>query len=302
MVSKAKKTTVNAEPANETENDLEHLTKEQIEDAVVFSTDWTAETISAQLRKGAIDLDPAFQRRDAWSAERKSKFIESIILGLPIPQIVLAERKGEKGSFIVIDGKQRLLSIQKFTTDDGVNPPFALSGLKLRKDLNKVTYNELKSRIGDLRSFENQSIRTVIIRNWQKEDVLYLIFHRLNSESLPLSPQELRQALHPGPFLTFADKYSFDSLGLRRTLGRTQPDFRMRDVELLVRLYAFANFSPEYRGNLKDFLDDACEKLNAEWANKTDQLVQQAFEFEVGIRFSFEIFGRPFRKWDGHTF
>jgi hypothetical protein len=215
---------------------------------------------------------------------------------------VLAEKKGEKGSFLVIDGKQRLLSIKKFTTNDGVEPPFALTGLKLRKDLNGVTYSELKSRSADVRAFENQPIRTVIIRNWQKEDVLYLIFHRLNSESLPLSAQELRQALHPGPFLTFADKYSFDSPGLRRTLGRSQPDFRMRDVELLVRLFAFKNFNTEYRGNLKAFLDSTCEQLNDAWDPDFADIKNQAIEFEVGISLSFAIFGRPFRKWDGKNF
>ncbi len=85
---------------------------------MISSTDWTAETIIGQLAKGNISLDPIFQRRDAWTPPRKSKFIESIILGLPIPQIVLAEARDKKGSFLVIDGKQRLLTLQQF---GGVN-------------------------------------------------------------------------------------------------------------------------------------------------------------------------------------
>jgi len=63
----------------ESEDDLAELDVALIEDAVVFATDWTAETIIGQLRKGTIFLDPSFQRRDAWSTQRKSKFIESII-------------------------------------------------------------------------------------------------------------------------------------------------------------------------------------------------------------------------------
>ncbi|HFR4125238.1 TPA: DUF262 domain-containing protein [Yersinia enterocolitica] len=80
-------------------------------DAVVFSTDWTTETIINQISKGTIDLNPNFQRRDAWTQEEKSKFIESLILGFPIPPIVLALNKNIRGKYIVLDGKQRLLSI-----------------------------------------------------------------------------------------------------------------------------------------------------------------------------------------------
>src|SRR5713226_2936552 len=98
----------------ESEEDLGAIDPSLLGRAVVAGTDWTAETILSQLAKGNITLDPAFQRRDAWKQARKSKFIESIILGLPIPQLVLAESQELKGTFIVIDGKQRLLSLQQF--------------------------------------------------------------------------------------------------------------------------------------------------------------------------------------------
>jgi hypothetical protein len=62
-------------------------------DAVLYSTDWTVETIISQLTKGNIELNPRFQRRDAWTMKGKGRFIESVILGLPIPQLVLAEKK-----------------------------------------------------------------------------------------------------------------------------------------------------------------------------------------------------------------
>ncbi|MGN6930399.1 DUF262 domain-containing protein, partial [Neisseria sp. P0015.S010] len=77
--------------------------------------DWTTETIIRQIEKGNIILNPDFQRRDAWNKKKKSQFIESLILGLPIPQIVLAESKDQKGKYIVLDGKQRLLSLRQFT-------------------------------------------------------------------------------------------------------------------------------------------------------------------------------------------
>jgi hypothetical protein len=144
----------------ESEEDLVGVDAASLSSAVVWGTDWTAATIVDQLRRQTISLDPAFQRRDAWTDERKSRFIESLVLGLPIPQLVLAENHKAKGRFIVIDGKQRLLSLSKFTgiglADD--QQPLALTGLKIRTDLNRSTYEALKNdvRFEDLVSaFEN---------------------------------------------------------------------------------------------------------------------------------------------------
>src|SRR5258706_5844112 len=114
--------------------------------AVVSGTDWTTETIVSQLRRGNIQLNPRFQRRDAWKRDRKSRFIESLIVGLPIPQIVLAESKRDRGQFIILDGKQRLLSILQFWgLGAGENNAYALSGLTLRSDLMKRTFQDLSS-------------------------------------------------------------------------------------------------------------------------------------------------------------
>ncbi len=81
----------------ESEEDILAFDKDSLSDAVLWGTDWTTETVISQLKKKNIELSPSFQRRDAWGEDRKSGFIESIILGLPIPQIILAERKDKKG-------------------------------------------------------------------------------------------------------------------------------------------------------------------------------------------------------------
>jgi hypothetical protein len=293
----------------ETEEDLGSVDPAQFGKAIVSGTDWTADTIISQLSKGNIDLDPTFQRRDAWTQSRKSKFIESIILGLPIPQLVLAESQDSKGTFMVIDGKQRLLSLQQFA---GINlekdiGPLLLKGLTVRKELNGKTYEDLRRdsrwRL-QLTAFENQPIRTVVVRNWQDEKLLYIIFHRLNTNSLPLSPQELRQALHPGGFLRYIVKRSEESLELQKVLNLKKPDFRMRDTELLLRYFAYVNFASDYSGNLKDFLDTTCKRLNREWDKKAAELRSQADECERAINATFRIFGqdKAFRKWDGDKF
>lgn len=297
------------DPSLESEDDLVGVSAASLSSAVAWGTDWTAATIVDQLKRGTIALDPAFQRRDAWSNDRKSLFIESLILGLPIPQLVLAENAKAKGRFIVIDGKQRLLSLSRFS---GVGlaedqEPLELSGLKVRDDLNKLSYAEIKSKAkyeNLVSEFENQPIRTVVIRGWKNEEVLYTIFHRLNTGSVPLSTQELRQALHPGQFLSFAAKFSEQSKPLQLLLGLSRPDFRMRDVELVVRYFAFENYLPEYRGNLKRFLDDTCDNLNKTWSTAEDSIRENASQLDESINAAAKIFGAKyvFRKWDGERF
>jgi hypothetical protein len=289
----------------ESEDDLQAIDPSLFGQAVVFGTDWTASTLIDQLRRGNIKLDPIFQRRDAWDLKRKSRFIESVILGLPIPQIVLAETKDERGAFLIIDGKQRLLSLQQFA-GIGTDSPLVLTGLKFREELNSMTYDDIQNdaRLRKHRNaFDNQPIRTVVVKNWQKEDVLYLIFHRLNSETLPLSPQELRQALHPGPFLRFAAEYTESLGGIHKALGIPKPDFRMRDVELFVRFFAFQYSLAMYRGNLKSFLDSECGRLNSKWTSEESDIRHKAEEMEAAISASYDIFGdNAFRKYDGRSY
>lgn len=264
-------------------------------DAVLFSTDWTVETILSQLNKQNIQLNPNFQRRDAWGTARKSRFIESIIIGLPIPQLVLAEQKNERGKFLVLDGKQRLLSLLKFTASkDDRKLGFALSQLEARPDLRRAKFfdlNEKPELEADLNSFLNYSIRTVIIRNWPNNEFLYQVFLRLNTGSVKLSPQELRQAMAPGAFSTFVDDYALKAKPLMRLLGRDDPDPRMRDVELLVRHLAFINYLDAYRGRMKSFLDEYCELENRRWATHADTIQRQADEFSAAIEALMGIFG-----------
>lgn len=278
-------------------------------DAVVTATDWTVETLISQLKKRNIKLDPSFQRRDAWTAKRKSEFIESLFLGLPVPQVVLAESKDRKGSYIVLDGKQRLLTLRQFsaTTQDPEFKQLRLRGLALRADLNGLAMVDATDNgdfEDDLRFFENQTIRTVVLRNWPSEDYLFLVFLRLNSGSLPLSPQELRQVVSPGRFTDFATDFTSRSAAVMGLFNSNQqPDFRMRDVELSIRYFGLINYLDGYTGNLKLFLDETSQKLNVEWDSLEDGVRRQGLELENAIQVTWELFSEAaFRKWNGKDF
>lgn len=296
------------ESQKESADDLSELSASAIRQAVVSATDWTTETIISQIRKNNIMLSPDFQRRDAWRTIRKSRFIESLILGLPVPQLVLAEVKKRRGTYIVLDGKQRLLSICQFASGDSNNEfeQLRLSGLDIRKDLNGKTLSEMRldlSLTDDVTAFENQSIRTVVIKNWPSESFLYHVFLRLNTNSVTLSPQELRQALHPGSFTTFVENASRTSPPLRDILGQDQPDFRMRDTELLIRYIAFRNFILNYRGNLKAFLDQSSKILNDEWEQRENEIQNQTTELGIIHKAVRSVFNEDaYHKWNDNIF
>lgn len=295
--------------ADEDEYDFGKLTTDELQNVAVATTDWTTETILSQLDKDNIYLNPRFQRRDAWEAKRKSQFIESLILGLPVPQIVLAERPEKKGTYIVLDGKQRLLCLRQFASNspDSEFQSFNLTNLIVRSDLNGKSFNDFQNdpRLNaEATALENYGIRAVILRNWRSERLLGHIFLRLNMGSKPLSPQELRQALHPGPFLDFVDEASSRSKAIMDILGRSTPDFRMRDVELILRYLGFKYLLHTYHGNLKEFLDDTCKIFNSNWPGvqpKVEESLRQLDAHHELIKFSFGA-SYNYGKWLGDRY
>jgi hypothetical protein len=296
----------------------ELLNPERFRDAVLYGTDWTVRTLLEQIEVGNIDLSPSFQRRDAWSPKNKSRFIESVALQLPIPQIVLAERQDQRGTFIVLDGKQRLLTLAQFAGDlpedhplweqSKKAGPLKVSGVQILKDFNGKTYSDISAdaTLTKYRTqFDNHTIRSALIRNWPDEDYLYEVFIRLNTGSSRLSPQELRQAMKPGPFTEFLNERSGTSKPLKALLGLSGPDFRMRDVDLLLRLIAFSSKLNLYKGNLKPFLDQVHEYFNANWEAEANFIYSLTDRLEESIDFLITTFGDPKlvgRRWSDGKF
>lgn len=274
----------------------------------ITTTDWTVDTLVNQLGKGNIELSPQFQRRFAWQDARKSQFIESLALNYPVPAIVLARDRSNPSKLIVLDGKQRLMTLAQFYglkklgNENSNLEPLVLSQLRVKKSWNKQSYTSIKKKRewkSELDIFENSTIRSVIVSTWESEEYLYSIFVRLNLGSLPLSPQELRQALKPGPFTSFADSYAGTSPGLQKVLGLSKPDFRMRDVELLIRFLSFHSRADTYNGNLKSFLDETCDYFNKNWKTEQPKIKLICKEFEASISTAISVFGEDnvFRKY-----
>lgn len=238
-----------------------------VESLVVYSRDWTVETILRQVEQNNIDLNPGFQRRNAWNDQKRSKLIESLVIGVPVPEIVLAEDVSKKKSFIVIDGKQRLLALAGYKWPEKYqswSKP-VLRGLNTRQDLNNLAYVDLEKKDDDYRQLINADIRCTVISNYKSNDVLYDIFYRLNTGSVPLGSQELRQVLNRGAFADFLIESTNVRLPLHGVLNLSGPDNRLRDAEILLRFIAFSLFGKNYGGNLTPFLDESMKTINENW-------------------------------------
>lgn len=273
-------------------NDITLTLSENIK---TYSRDWTVETIYNQITQGNIELNPKFQRRNAWNDEKRSRLIESLILKLPVPEVVLAESHEEKNKFVVLDGKQRLLTIagfidhQKFKYWD---KPI-LRDLKLRPDLNNFSIELLSQEINrdSYRAFQNSDIRCTVVFNQSSDDILYEIFYRLNAGAVPLSMQELRQSLRKGGFSDFLLECTEVIGPLHQVLGLIQPDKRLIDAEIVLKYIANRIGLLKYGGNLKRFLDDTMVLLNKNWNDQQPYVGGLFKQFDNGIKYLTTIFG-----------
>lgn len=268
--------------------------------SVVYTVDWTVATVVDQIdadptdpgSRGMLVTTPPFQRRTAWTEERQGLFIESLMLGLPVPPLVLAESQTNPGQFYVLDGKQRLTSLQRFHDPE---KPLRLQGLEvLRAELAGKTLGEVTAS-PDLRKYARtmsaQPIRTVVVRNWRTPALLHLIFSRLNRASVPLASHELRQALLPGKLTRFIDSASSTSSALLRARRLSEPDFRLRDAETLLRYVAFRSNLDKYSGDLRDFLDRVLKGGNDHFDEIAEKLNDVVAGMDAAIEATFDIFG-----------
>ena len=263
---------------------------------VVYSRDWTVQTIMSQVAQENIDLNPKYQRRNAWKDDKRMRLIESLLLSYPVPEIVLAESQERKKSFIVIDGKQRLQTLagmyypEKFKIWDSNKFPKS----KAIPYLSGKTFTDILENSENLqyrRNLDNADIRCTVISNYDSEDILYDIFYRLNTGSSMLSSQELRQVLNKGEFSDFLQNYTKEQKPIHKVLQIESSDNRLIDIDLMLRCLAFYENSIKYNGSQKTFLDEYVKDKNKSW-NKTSITVMKNIEIiENSMEFLNKLIG-----------
>ncbi len=237
------------------------------------------DSLHRRFKKGRLNVQPIFQRQFVWDKIKSSRLIESALLDIPIPIIYLSEEKDGKEN--VIDGQQRLTAFFSFI--DGKlpdNSEFKLSGLKVFTELNGKKFKELSEQLQD--KIITYKIRVIKFKKESDGDLQFEIFARLNTGSVPLNDQELRNCVYRGKFNELIKELSQDN-DLRYLLGIAKPDRRMKDRELVLRFAAFHfNTYLNYNAPIKKFLNDTMEKYQN--ISLADELkLRNAFKNTVSI-------------------
>lgn len=222
------------------------------------------------LKNDAIDLTPAFQRnQDLWNDGKKSRLVESILLGLPLPSFYFSIEKDSK-KWVVIDGLQRLCTLKKFAIDQTLE----LKGLDfLEKQYGGKKYDDFE--YFEKLSFSMLSVTVNILKGKTPPDVKYLIFQRINSAGTPLTPQEIRNALNQGAATKLLEDMS--NLSLFRQMTKGVSTQRMADKEFVIRFLAFYLAGHDtYEGDMDAFLNVTMHTLNQMEDEELDE-VQIAF-------------------------
>ncbi len=246
--------------------------QKDLEQVLSMSVHWTFEVICQQIIQGNIELSPTFQRKNAWKEEMRSEYIESVILGFPIPPITLAEFGGASGKkkFVVIDGKQRLQTLIGFFMP--IEHPYwkenkeaKLKNLKILKSLENKKYDTFDTL--SKRRLDNAFIPVTVMYGFKEDstNVFYEIFLRINTKSVPLNLQEIRQATFVGGFSNYLAEITNKLQPFQEVMGYTEPDERMNDTEYLLRVFANKFLKDTYKGDLAKFLDNAMKHFNTNW-------------------------------------
>ena len=275
-------------------------------DITASPNDFNVMTLCSFVDSGSVRI-PGFQRNFVWDIGRASRLIESLILGLPVPQLFLYEQ--ERNKFLVIDGQQRLMSIYYFIKkrfprkerradirrifdrtgtipdevlhDDDYFQTFnlrltgALPGRENKfKGLNYATLGDYQAQL-NLRPIRN----IVVKQNAPSGDdsSMFEVFNRLNSGGVNLRPQEIRTSMYHSDFYTMLYRINAESEKWRELLGADAPDLHMKDIEILLRGFAMLVDGQNYAPSMVKFLNRFSNLCKANGPEK-NQYLERLFD------------------------
>lgn len=237
-------------------------------------------TIELYVNKYLKDLEkdenelyvPDYQREFVWDDRHQSRFIESLILGLPVPFIFSAEMPS--GRLEIVDGSQRIRTMAAY-----INNELKLKGLEKLTELNGTYFSELPA--SRQRMFKNTPIRMIVLSANATEDVRKEMFDRINTSSVPLLAMEVRRGIYRGDFTDFIIELAKDE---RFKSLCPLPKFfekRREEEELLLRFFAFSECYPNYtqvetKGVAK-YLNEYVERKNKDFTDEEREQKVNAF-------------------------
>ncbi len=249
-----------------------------------FGIDYPVETLVSRIKSKQFYV-PDFQREFIWSKNQASRFIESLLLGLPVPGLFLYKESGT-GKHLIIDGQQRLMSLYFFFEGKFNNKKFSLSGIT--SNWKGKSFEDLDSE--DQARLANTGIQATIFKQDSPKDemsIVYEVFERLNTGGVKLAPQQIRSCIFHGYFNDFLHNLNDKNQIWREICGPKSK--YLKDVEIILRFFAFLERRDQYSAPMKQFLNDYMEERRD---ITVDQLKDLANIFTLTMNFVYSSLGK----------
>ena len=252
-------------------------------DITSYGIDFDVDGIVRRLDRNQVVI-PSFQRSFVWKQPEASRFVESLLLGLPVPGIFLA-RDNEDGDLLVIDGQQRLRTLQYFKAgffnpDPSKKTQRVFKLMRVRKEFEGKTYEGLTE--SQRRALDDSVIHATVVKQDSPADddtSVYHIFERLNSGGRRLTDQEIRTAISHGPLIDLIRELN-DNEDWRAIYGK--PSDRLKDQEMILRFLALHYEQENYERPMGEFLSKFAKRRRRPDADFTEE-ARSVFEHLVQV-------------------
>lgn len=251
----------------------------------------TIDLVLKRIEYQELDLAPAFQRRDIWTNDAKSRLIESILIRIPLPAFYIDATDDDR--WLIIDGLQRLTALKQFLIEKNLK----LTGLQYLAELTNKTYDELQRKYQ--RRLLETELTLSIIEAGTPPEVKYNIFRRINTGGIPLSPQEIRHALNQGKSTELLDRLAqLKEFTKVTNLDKSKKRERMIDQEFILGFLAYSIYGYEKYNEFKSrdaFFVQTMQLINKGFSEEGLKNLEN--KFKKSMMAAYDIFGKnAFRK------
>jgi hypothetical protein len=258
-------------------------------------TDYTTEFLAGKVRDEEYYV-PDYQRRLTWNERIQSRFVESLLMGLPIPFVFLWQ--APDGRLEIVDGSQRLRTIVRF-----IDGELRLKGLELLPEAEGFHFSDLdRSR---QRKFQNQPLRGIVLDNSVSEETRTEMFNRINTGGTKLNDAEIRRGSLPGPFTELVVTCAEEPAFVAMTPLASKPIMEREREELVVRFFTYLESIqetptgldlPGWKDRPREYIWRFVKAANEAAAQDPTRIVALRAEFDRMLTYVAKAFPNGFRK------
>ncbi len=252
-----------------------------------YTSEYTVEILAKKVKNGEFTI-PTYQREFTWDEPRKCKFIESLLIGLPIP-FVFFWMNDKTGELEIVDGSQRLRTLEEYL-DNGLK----LKGLERLGLLNNSIFSDLP--LSRQRKVLNKSIRGIILSEDTDLEARIDLFERINTGSKVANPAEVRRGALRGSFMDFITQVAENEQFLKLAPVSKKQKNERESEELAARFFAYSDGLEGYKDDVSPFIFRYIKKMNEQFDENPNLVQIYNTRFERMLEFVETSFTLGFRK------